>query len=235
MVAASDTVNFTAVMDELIRIRPFTGPHASALTQQLRARTIALMSGPDTRYVPAFKILELLAALTDITRAIADEPHLRLNEATALLREYLSESTPLIHQFHLDAALERARYEPMMLAVPADNPREQQLRLRWASMRAAHQTHEPLPDAFITAVDDAVDAAIAAPEFSQFRLRPLLQCFTEMLATARALHDAGSSLEDIIAALAPTGKLWRRYALKKARYRETPPAPPAFPNIPTVH
>ncbi|MFM9889757.1 MAG: hypothetical protein ACKVOE_03800 [Rickettsiales bacterium] len=235
MVASADSVDFTAVIDELLRARPLAGPHASALQSQLASRARALLSAPDMRYMPVFKILELIAGMVTLAQAVDVETQLRPNEARALLREALADSTPLVHQFQLEAALERARYEPMMLTHDGSGERSQLLRQRWAAMRAAHQQHEALPPVWMAIVERAVEHAIAAPEFRHFRPRPLLQLFAEMLATARRLHELHTPVAELATALSPTGTVWKRYALKQKRYREKPARPPEFPALPTIH
>jgi hypothetical protein len=173
--------------------------------------------------MPAFKILDMLAAMVNIAAAVAEASQLRPAEAQALLRESLSDTSPLVRQFMLEAALERARYEPLMLIKPvADktSERDRLLQLRWAAMRAAHQEKAKLPDDWMDAVDTAVEHALHAKDFRQFRQGPLLQLFAEMLAKARALHQGGESLRMLISCLHEDGALWRRYALKTARYIE---------------
>lgn len=236
MVASADSYDFSPVIDEFLSLRPFTGPHAAALQTQIRQRARELLSEADVRYMPVFKILDLIAGCVSLARAIDQEPQLRPNEARTLLRESLSATAPLVHQFHLDMALERARYAPMMLNPGnAASEREQLLRQRWAAMRSAHQAHESLPPVWMAMVERTVFNAIAAPEFANFRPRPLLQFFAELLATARTLQQRGASIHALSDALQPTAALWRRYALKQARYRQPPPTPPEFPTRVTLH
>jgi hypothetical protein len=221
--------HFASLIDDFLSARPLTGPHAAALATQLKTRADELLNAPDVRYMPVFKVLDLVAALATLAEAIDREAQLRANEARALLREALCDTTPLIQQFRLDAALERARYEPLMLSGKGD--REQLLRHRWQAMRAAQGQHDSLPEAWLCAVDAAVDAAIAAPAFRSFRPGPLMQLFAEMLAEASRLQRQRASLETLTAALAPDAPLWKRYALKQKRYRQKPRAD--FPDLPT--
>lgn len=208
------------------------------LRATVNARANELFSHPDIRYMPVFKILDMLAAFVNIAAAIAAAPQLRAPEARALIRESLADTTPLIHQFMLDAALERVRYEPMMLPATPENPataRLQQLQHRWAAMRAAHQEKSPLPAAALETIDAAVDAALSAPEFGDYRQGPMLQFFSEMLALGRNSATKKSSVEALAQSLGRSGALWKRYALKTVRYREAPAqdftATP-FPEIP---
>jgi len=195
----------------------------------VRARALALLEKPDVRYMPTFKVLDLLAAVTNIAAAVAEAPQLRPNEAEALLRESLADTAPLVGHFLLEAALERARYEPLMLDTrihDAALERELVLTRRWAAMRATHQEKSQLPDDWMDTVDEAVDLALDAEEFRRFRQGPLLQLFAEMLGLARKLHQQGEPLSALTHAIAEDGTLWRRYALKSARYGEKslPPA-----------
>lgn len=222
MVTRTPDYNFAGVVDEFFALRMLDGPHADALQAQARERAIELLSQPDVRYMPAFKILDLLATLVDSASAIASEPQMRLHEATALLRANMSDNSPVIRRFVLDAALERARYEPMMIAEedPELSHRDLALHKRWDAMLHAHQELEPLPDSWAEAIGTIVERAIDAEEFRDFRQGPLLQLFTEMLETARELTRQRRPLEELEAALGQDSAVWKRYALKPGRYSE---------------
>jgi hypothetical protein len=230
MVSTGLSHPFTTIIDEFFALKHISGRHGEMLRSMVRTRADSLLSHPDARYMPAFKILELLAALVDIAAAIASEPQLRPNEAQALMRESLSDGTPLVHQFLLEAALERVRYEPIMLAErPSnqENERAMVLQLRWAAMRAAHQEKASLPETWIDIVDAAAEQALTSPAFRYYRQGPLLQLLAEMLAKARSLHQSHADIAQLAAALAEDGPLWRRYVLKARRFREDAPTPPA--------
>jgi hypothetical protein len=144
MVALSEQYNFASVIDEFVTLKSFTGPHGDFLRERMRRRALDLLAHPDIRYMPAFKLLDLLAEMVNTASAIAEEPQLRRNEAQALLDSHISNNAPLIAQFMLEAALERARYEPMMLeAADTDAMAYRNLTLtkRWQAMLAAHQAH----------------------------------------------------------------------------------------------
>lgn len=228
MVNTASAYDFAAVIDGFIAQKNFKGRHNNFIISLLRERALKLLAHPDVRYMPAFKILDMLAAIVNIGHAIDEDAHLRTPEINALLREGLSDATPLVRQFMLEAALERARYAPLMLH-PTQHAlteeRETILQLRWAAMRAAHQEQAALPDAWIDVIDNAVEHALMAEEFRQFRRGPLLQLFAEMLATARKLHREGAPLATLENALSEHGPLWRRYALKSARFVEKAPIP----------
>ena len=223
MVSTASTYDFTAIIDGFFSRKKIRGPHAALITASVRERATTLLSHDDVRYMPAFKILDMLAALVNIAGAIMEAHQLRPNEVKALLRESFSDGTPLIRQFMLEAALERARYEPLMIATPASEAtveRDIILHRRWAAMRAAHQEKAQLPDDWMDAVDSAVEHAMAVKDFQHFRQGPLLQMFAEMLATARKLHQQVESLDTLESAISDHGALWRRYALKTARFSE---------------
>lgn len=223
MVSQASTYDFASVIDGFFTQKKLTGIHASLITSTVRSRALELLERPDIRYMPVFKVLDLLATLVNIATAVADAPHLRPTEVQALLRESLSDGTALIRHFMLEAALERARYEPLMLhdmGLDAEGLREQMLERRWAAMRATHQEWAKLPEPWLEILDQAVERALEADEFRAYRQGPLLQLFAEMLSLARGLHQQGSTPEQLTLALDETGILWRRYALKAKRFRE---------------
>lgn len=224
MVNTASSYDFAALVDGFLAQKKLAkGRHGELIHTTIRRRALDLLEKPDVRYMPAFKILDLLAALANIGGAIADAPQLRPSEIQALLRESMSETAPLIHQFLLDAAIERARYEPLMLEVRASDPsgeRDLILNRRWSAMRTAQQEKAKLPDAWMDAVDHAVLTVLTADDFRHFRQGPILQLAAEMLALARKLHQQNAPLTALTDALKSDGALWRRYALKSARYAE---------------
>ena len=245
MVSQSPDYPFARIVDDFFSLKTLTGPHADLLKSQVRDRAAELLGTPDTRYMPAFKILDLLAAMVNIASEVAAEPQLRVHEATALLRSNLSDNAPLVRQFALDAALERARYEPMMLAESGElSHRDAALHKRWEAMLSAHQSHQPLPAEWETSITRSVESVMAAEAFHAYRQGPLLQLFAEMLQTARHLYHEQASLAQLEAALGPDAPLWKRYALKAARYEQKRsddastlpseqriPTPPASPQV----
>lgn len=239
MVSQASDYNFSGVVDEFFALKTLNGPHADALKKQVQARAMELLALPDLRYMPAFKILDLLANMVNIATGVAEEPQLRAHEATALLRANLSDNAPLIRQFALDAALERARYEPMMIAEEPDDisHRDLALRKRWEAMITTHQEMAPLPAEWESALNQAVEKIITAETFHDFRQGPLMQLFAEMLQSARHLHREGASLAQLNHTIGPDAPLWKRYALKEARYAEKPsegtlPSESRVPNAP---
>jgi hypothetical protein len=223
MVATSAQYNFTSVIEEFLALKPMAGPHGDVLRQQVRERAQALFSHPDVRYMPAFKLLDLLAEMVNLATAISDEAQLRRTEATALLNSHISDHAPLIIDFLLEAAVERARYAPMMLEpTSADGLAYRNLLLqkRWEAMLTAHQQLVPLPMPWVQSVSAVVTSAIQAQTFAHYRIGPLLQLFAEMLSQARQLHETSAPVEQLEKLIGPQSALWKRYILKAARYRE---------------
>lgn len=222
MVSTFSTYDFTAILDGLIARRKIQGPHAAIIIATTRERCTDLLSLSDIRYMPAFKIFDLLGAMIEIAAAIASAAQLRPNEVRALLRESFCDDTALMRQFMLEAALERARYEPIMLEANTENPEHARsilLTRRWLAMRTAHQEKFTLPDDWLDAVDIAAYRAMGAPEFAQYRMGPVLQMLAEMLALSRKTYQQHGSIEHLASALSAQGTIWRRYALKAKRYR----------------
>ena len=229
MVALSEQYNFASVIDEFIALKSFPLPHGDFLRERMRRRALDILAHPDIRYMPAFKLLDLLAEMVNTAAEISSESQLRRNEAQALLDAHTSTAAPLVVSFMLEAALERARYEPMVVeASGADALAYRNLTLdkRWQAMLAAHQAHSPLPDDWATMVSEHVGQVIHASIFSDYRVGPLLQLFAEMLATARQLHETAAPLSQLHDHIGEHGALWKRYALKNARFREHPSTDP---------
>jgi hypothetical protein len=227
MVSAASQYDFSAVIDGFLAQKRLRGPHGALISDTVRSRARELLELPDMRYMPAFKILDVMATLVNIAAAIDEARQLRPGEVQALLRESLGEGTQLMRQFRMDAALERARYAPVMLHPQTGDttpPREQLLRKRWSDMRSTHQEWVELPPAWLAVVDDTVDTVITSPVFANFRRGPLLQLFAEMLAVARTLYQQQAPLARLGEAIGQDSGLWKRYALKAKRYRE-PPTP----------
>lgn len=219
----SEQYNFASVIDEFLGLKSFTGPHGDFLRSTVRSRAITILAHPDIRYMPAFKLLDLLAEMVNTAAQISEEHQLRRNEATALLQSHTSDTSPLVSQFLLEAALERARYEPMMLdAGDADGLAYRNLTLskRWQAMLVAHQAHYALPDAWQHATTEGVAQVISAPAFAEYRVGPLLQFFTEMLQKARELHENEAPLSALAEHIGEGSALWKRYALKNKRFKQ---------------
>lgn len=225
MVALSEQYNFSSVIDEFTSLKSFPLPHGDFLRDRMRRRALEILARPDIRYMPAFKLLDVVAVMVNTAADIAAESQLRRNEAQALLDSHISDTAPLVVDFMLEAALERARYEPMMLeADDADALAYRNLLLgkRWQAMLTAHQAHAPLPPEWTQTIGDAVISVISAPAFADYRIGPLLQFFAEMLAIARQLHETAAPLAQLCEHIGEQSALWKRYALKNARFRDLP-------------
>lgn len=223
MVSTYSAYDFSAILDGLIARRNIRGPHAAIIIATTRDRCTDLLSLSDIRYMPAFKILDLLGAMIEIAAAIAQATQLRPNEVRALLRESFCDDTALMRQFMLEAALERARYEPIMLEAHTPNPSEARsvlLQRRWQAMRTAHQEKFVLPDDWMQVVNTAAHQAMIAADFVNYRMGPLLQMLAEMLALSRKIYQQQGGLSSLVEALSPQGAIWRRYALKAKRYAQ---------------
>lgn len=170
--------------------------------------------------MPAFKIMDLLAAMTELGATLSHETQLRSQEVDIILRETLSDTAPIIRQFLLEAALECARYEPMMVNDETAETRFEILNRRWQAMYTAHQSQSKLDHPRLAHVQQAVTNAIHSPDFAHYRTGPMLQLFSEMLATAREHQLENKPISELETALSSNNALWRRYALKSKRYQQ---------------
>lgn len=215
--------DLTSLVEGLLTTKAFPEPHGPMLLGLVRARCQALLEKHDMQYMPAFKILDLVAELVNSASEIAHEPHLRAHEARALWQSHASDHAPLVQEFLLEASIERARYEPLMVeagTLDALSYRNLILTRRWAAMLAAQQTLHPLPESWIAVAQSAVDAVIAAEAFHTYRVGPLLQYFAEILQIARDLHHSHSECSEMAELAGPGSTLWKRYALKSARFQQ---------------
>lgn len=193
------------------------------LQTDLHAHIHEVAHDPETRYTPSHKWLEFISDCVDHTVTIAEEHQLRANEARAMLRQVIGKDTPVYQKFKLDAALERARYEPIMLQENADTnstEREQLLMKRWGAMKTAQQAHDPISQDMLETLDESVVKAVSAPCFANYRVGPMLQFFTEMLQTANRLHRSNRTSDRLTSLIDTDSNLWKRYALKSARFEE---------------
>ena len=241
MVADARQYNFSGIIEAFFTQKPLTGPNSALLRGMVEARAGEMLLHPDVRYMPAFKILDLLSSMVEASHLLDAEPQLRASEARALLQQQLEEHSPRLRQFLLDAALERARYEPMMILgnTVLGHRADLTLRKRWHAMRVAHQSLHPLPPSLLIVVDNAVERTITAANFAHYREGPLMQYFAEMLELARRMATENAEPDALTSALAEGQILWKRYALKPQRYRSKKP-PPAnletgFSSRPTMH
>ena len=212
----------------------------NSLAPMLEARLTSLYDAPECAYMPSYKCLDLMHSFISRAVAIAEATQLRMHESRALLNHLMDDDTIIIRQFRLEAALEHARYAPLMLhETPSEGAafRDALLKARWNAMLAAHQNHYPLGTAVAKTVRHHVAQMMQAECFRDYRIGPMLQLFAECLRTAREIEARNESAETLAALLSPAGRLWRSYALKSSRYAQTSPihASVSLPASPHVH
>jgi hypothetical protein len=197
-------------------------PNWPALKNILKTHINGFADTAETHYIPSHKWLEFIAGCVEHAVAIADETQLRPHEANAMLQQMIGPTTPLYKKFMLDAAMERARYEPIMLA-PQSELDESKTRIslltkRWQAMKHAQQSHAPLSDSMLDILDATVMQAVDAPYFANYRIGPMLQFFSEMLQMASRLQRNGEASACLSDYVDSSSNLWRRYRLKSARF-----------------
>ena len=187
---------------------------------------------PEAAYVPSHKWFEFISGCVGHAVSIAQETQLRPHEARAMLQQVIGHNAPLSRQFRLDAAMERARYEPMMLShasLDQNTKRTALLIKRWNAMRAVQQEHAPLSSEALAIVQINVERAIHEDAFANYRVGPMLQFFAEMLTQASS-YDDEHELSLLESKIGPTSAIWRRFALKSARFTDSAlPQPPTWP------
>jgi hypothetical protein len=185
---------------------------------------LRVLAEKESDYLPNFKWMDFVANAVTLTRSIASETQMHTNEACALLRSMLSDQSESVRRVRLEAALERARYEPMMLQKhdiqTHGSERRAILHLRWEKMKQAQNEHYVIADPYMQCANDAVHSAITSPTFRQYRIGPLLQLFAEILHVTRASATEGEPCAELKRSLSPDGTLWRSYALKSGRYQK---------------
>jgi len=227
--------DFQTLLAHFFELRPLTGVHRVKLTELVETHARTILSHPDAKYIPAFKVLDLLAEMVNRAAAIDEERQLRAIEAIKLCEAEFAPTAPLLRNFMLEAALERARYEPIMMHgdfSDAASHRSSLLEKRWRAMREAHRGTHVMPDEWLQAVDAIVLRAIGSDTFREYRVGPLLQMFAEMLQSARQLHGANLPLHTLNAHIGEKSALWKRYQLKAKRFRESHESQ-QFDTIPT--
>lgn len=175
------------------------------------------LDNKDVVYMPAFKVLDLLGSIVNLSLDIAREPHLRPGESKAMLQQLLLDDAPLLAQFYREAALERVRYEPVMLTerfASALEKRNATLHVRLGRMLAIYREGKQLTPAQLDTVKLQAEAAMMADEFAQYRAGPLCQLFAEMLTAA----ESAPASTDLASLLGPKGHVWKRFRLKAHRF-----------------
>lgn len=192
----------------------------------------AIMQSPDIHYMPGHKITEMMANLVNLAASISSEGWLSEDQAISQWQRYTAPESTLVQAFLSDARMEKARYEPIMLAERYHTPRSERnaiLRLRLKRMLDARQSYDPLPGSFVRAVRTAGDRAIHAECFATYRIGPMLQFFADMIRhadqVAEQTFDEFAGLAALVHLLREEGNLWRLYRHKAPRFRAKPDDP----------
>ncbi len=190
------------------------------------------LSYVDLHYVPGHKVTEFMADLVNVAASISSEGWLSEDEARSQFTACTAPDSPLMQSFFLEARMEQARYEPLMLPERYDNPRSERnaiLRQRLKRMLEARQSHAPLPTSFIRAIRVAGHQAIQAPCFATYRVGPMLQLFADMIEHANQVatesFDELAGLAALSTLVQEHGRLWKLYRHKAPRFSAKPGDP----------
>lgn len=191
-----------------------------------------IMSATDLHFVPGYKITELMADLVNIAAGISSEGWLNEEQAAASFHELTASNSALVKSFIADARMEKARYEPIMLAQRYESPRAERnaiLRMRLKRMLDARQSYQPLPTSFLRAIRSGADRILQAECFADYRPGPLMQMFADMIQMAdRVADDVFDELEGMSALHSlyrEEGRFWKLYRGKAPRFRAKPGDP----------
>ncbi|MCI5049575.1 MAG: hypothetical protein MRY32_04510 [Rickettsiales bacterium] len=223
----------------------------------LKESAASILAAQDVTYMPGYKVTELMADLVNIAASLNAEGWLEPEEMLAKLQAYIGDDSPVAQSFLSAAAMERARYEPVMLAERYESPlaeRNAILHMRLKRIMAARQNYDPLPDSYVRAIRMAGHRAIHADCFKTYRIGPMLQFFDDMIKQADQIaettFDEFEGLSMIAHELREDGKLWKLYRYKAPRFTAKPGDPllnntfttranmiyvPDTPGAPTVH
>lgn len=216
--------DFETLLDHFFELTPLTGTHRKKLRNIVATHARTILTHADVKYMPAFKVMDLISEMVSHAVAIDEERQLREVEALKLLEAEFAPAAPLLRGFMLEAALERARYEPLMMIEDfsdAADHRAGLLSKRWHAMLDVHRDTHMLPEPWLDAVNASVESVIADPSFKDYRVGPLLQMFAEMLQYARQLHETHLPVTALASHVGKDSPLWKRYKLKAKRFRES--------------
>ena len=191
--------------------------HAQPLKPLVESAAHRALSHADSQFMPAFKVLDLLSGLVNLCVGIAREPHLRLSESKAMLQQLIADDAPLLAHFYREAALERVRYEPVMLSehfTSARLKRNAVLQVRLERMCAIYSAASLLSNDTLSIVKREALAAMASDDFATFRAGPMCQLFAEMLQAALTTTNPA----ELSSLIGPEGRVWKRFRLKSHRY-----------------
>lgn len=218
----------------------------------------SIMDSTEMRYIPGHKVTELMANLVNLAASIAAEGWLTESQARDQFKALTHPTSPMIRHFMAEANMEKARYEPVMLAEHYDSPRAERnalLRIRLKRMLRARQTYDPLPNSFIRAIRVAGHRALQADCFATYRAGAMLQMFDDMIRQADQIatttYDEFAGLAALNFTLREEGNLWKLYRHKAPRFKAKPGDPlyegvfptsrahmlymPDHPSRPTLH
>jgi hypothetical protein len=214
----------------------FAGCHDAA-----RAAARDILSAADLRYIAGHKVTELMANIVNLAASISAEGWLSDKQAMVNFRECTRLGSPLTAQFLTAAAMEKARYEPIMLTQAAQTPlaeRNALLRIRLTRMLQARQAYAPLPDAYLHILQAATERVLNASCFATYRPGPLLQFVDEMIQLADQIHaqpfDMLQGCAALSDALKEEGRLWKLFRFKATRFQAKPSDPLHQNNFPSV-
>ena len=200
--------------------------------EQMRAAARRITGMVDLHYLPGVKVTQLMADLVNIAAAIAAEGWLSQSESEAQFAAMTRNDSPLVQTFVMEAEMEKARYEPVMVEERFERPIEERnaiLRRRLKRMLAARQAYLPLPDVYLRSLRMAADRVMQAECFARFRPGPLLQMFDDMVAMADTVAESHwdplKGADYLNALLAEEGVLWKRYRCKAPRFQARPGDP----------
>lgn len=211
----------------------------------------------DLHYIPGHKITEFMADIVNIAASISSEGWLSEAEARQQFDAFTSPESTLMQSFHQDARMEKARYEPIMLAERYQDPRSERnaiLRLRLKRMLDARQSYSPVPASFVRVIRVAGHRALQAQCFETYRTGPMLQFFADMIHLADQVSeecfDEFAGIAALNFLLREDGNLWKLYKHKAPRFKAKPGDPlhegvfktranmiyiPDHPSRPTIH
>lgn len=191
--------------------------HTHALKPLVESAARRALGHADAQFLPAFKVLDFLSALVNLCVGIAREPHLRTSESKAMLQQLITDDAPLLSHFYREAALERVRYEPVMLSEHFSSAwlkRNAVLHIRLERMCAIYTTAHLINEASISIVKREALAAMQSDDFATYRAGPMCQLFAEMLQAASNSTD----IDGLAKSIGREGSVWKRFRLKSHRF-----------------
>ncbi len=209
--------DYTTVLASFFEAAGELPAHNHSLKPVVESAARRALEHPDSTFMPAFKVLDLLSGLVNLCIGIAREPHLRVGEAKAMLQNLVTDDAPLLRTFYREAALERVRYEPVMLTETYTTPldhRNALLTVRFKRMREIYESAGLLDATTAGTITRHATHAMQNADFITYRAGPMCQLFADMLRLAT--ERTGADLDTLIG---PQSALWKSFRLKSNRYR----------------